>query len=364
MGWIALADHDGQSFSANGLGTAKGAPTLVGTEPGALLTRGSLVIETRLPTIKRPQPLVFYNRPGEWPFHLSLKAIPGGGLILILNQGGDILHKSINHSEAGRMDILRITYSWDSINRWGRLALERTDQEQVILVPIDSPKPLLVSDVQSLVRPSADRYLAPDMIYLAISTDIEPVGPMPSMVPETPIATPVGFREIGGLRRGDLVLTTDGKSVPVLQTLTRTVPARGHFSPVLLRAPFFGLLQDITIAPSQRLIMSGSEVEYLFGQESVLVPASHLLGGTSARGAQRGLLITYTQLLLPGHEALNAAGTVAESLYIGRLRRKRDQLGASLLATTDRNQIPDHGPSIYPVLKSFDALVLAEQRAA
>ena len=110
MGWIALADHDGQFFSANGLDAAKGAPALVATEPGALLTRGSLVIETRLPTIKRPQRLVFYNRPGEWPFHLSLQAIPGGGLTLILDQGGDILHRSINHSEAGRMDILRITY--------------------------------------------------------------------------------------------------------------------------------------------------------------------------------------------------------------------------------------------------------------
>lgn len=364
MGWIALADHDGQAFSANGLSAPSVAPALVGTEPGALLTRGSLVIETRLPTIKRPQSLVYYNRPGEWPLLLSLKAIPGGGLILILDQGGDILHKSINHSEAGRTDILRITYSWDSITRWGQLALERSDQEQVILVPITSPKPILVSDIQSLARPSADRYLAPDVIYLAISTDVEPVGPMPSLAPETPIATPAGFREIGKLHRGDLVLTANGKSVPVLQSLTRTVPARGHFSPVLLRAPFFGLRQDITVAPSQRLVISGSEVEYLFGQESVLVPASHLLGGTSARVAQRELLITYTQLLLPGHEALNTAGTIAESLYIGRLRRKKDQLGASLLATSDRSKLPDHGPSIYPVLKSFAALVLAEQRAA
>ncbi len=187
---------------------------------------------------------------------------------------------------------------------------------------------------------------------------------MPSLAPKTQVATPNGYQEVGELRRGDLVLTADGKSVPDLQTLTRTVPAKGHFSPVLLRAPVFGLQQDIIVAPSQRLVISGSEVEYLFGRESVLVPAFHLLGGTSARAASHRLLTTYTQLLLPGHEALDAAGTVAESLYIGRLRRKKDQLNASLLANLDRNQLPDHGPSIFPVLRAFDALVLAEQRAA
>lgn len=364
MGWIALADHEQQIFATKGLGAPMGSPALVDTSPGALLTRGSLVIETRLPTIKRPQPLVLYNRTGNWPFHFSLQAIPGGGLVLIMDQGEEILHKSINHSEAGRMDILRITYSWNSLERWGQLSLERSDQEQVILVSIDAPKPLLVSDIQSLIQPSADRFMAPDVIYLAVSTDIEPVGPMPSLAPKTQVATPRGYQEIGSLRRGDLVLTADGKSVPVLQALTRTVPARGHFSPVLLRAPFFGLQQDIVVAPSQRLVISGSEVEYLFGRESVLVPAFHLLGGTSARVAKHGLLTTYTQLLLPGHEALDAAGTVAESLYIGRLRRKKDQLNASLMSKLDRSWLPDHGPSIFPVLKAFDALVLAEQRAA
>ncbi|MBV1896367.1 MAG: Hint domain-containing protein [Rhodobacteraceae bacterium] len=364
MGWIALADHDQWDFSANGLNARHGASALVDTRPGMLLTRGSIVIETRLPTIKKPQPLFSYNRPGNWPLYLSLQAIPGGGLTLILDQGGEVMHQSINHSEAGRMDILRITYSWNSIERWGRLSLERSDQEKVILVSTNAPKPLLVSDIEALVQPSADRFMAPEVIYLAVSTDIEPVGPMPSLAPKTLVATPFGYQEVGKLRRGDLVQTAGGKSVPVLQTLTRTVPARGHFSPVLLRAPFFGLVQDIIVAPSQRLVISGSEVEYLFGRESVLVPAFHLLGGTSARPATRGLVTTYTQLLLPEHEALDTAGTVAESLYIGRLRRKKDQLGASLLADFDRSKLPDHGPSVFPVLKLFDALVLAEQRAA
>lgn len=364
MGWIALADHDGFSFAPHGLDATNSAPRLVDDAPDAMLVRGSLVIETRLPITKQPEPLMVYTRPDKNPVHISLLAIPGGGLTLILDQGREVIHTSINHSEAGRMDILRITYSWDSPNRWGQLSLELSDQEQVVVVPVVAPKPLFLADIEAMIQPGPNRFMAPEVLYMAISTDIEPVGPMPSLAPETPIETPHGFQEIGTLRRGDLVVASDGNFVPVLQTLTRTVPARGHFQPVRLRAPYFGLKQDITVAPSQRLILSGSEVEYLFGQESVLVPICHLADATATRATCRGFLMTYTQLLLPQHEELNAAGAVIESLYIGRLRRKKDKLKASILAGLDRSGLPDHGRPICTVLNAFDTLILAEQRAA
>ena len=118
-----------------------------------------------------------------------------------------------------------------------------------------------------------------------------------------------------------LVLTPDGDAVPVLHRLSRRVPACGSFAPVRLRAPYFGLRQDITVAPSQRLVLSGSDVEYMFSQEAVLVEARHLVGGFAALAASAGPTITYTQLLLPEHEALDAAGCVAETLFVGRLRR-------------------------------------------
>lgn len=364
MSWIGLTDQDESFFALNGLDAPKSAPCLIDDAYNALLVRGSLVIETRLPTTSRPEPLLFYARSGENPVHISLQAIPGGGLTLILDQGGEISHTSINHSEAGRMDILRITYSWDSPNRWGQLALERSDKAQVVVVPVNAPKPLLLADIKALMQPGADRFVAKDVLYMAVSTEIEPVGPMPSLAPETLVATLSGYRQIGKLRRGDLVMTATGRNVPVLQTLTRTVPARGHYRPVRLRAPYFGLKQDITVAPSQRLVLSGSEVEYLFGQESVLVPVCHLVGSTTTRAVDHGLLMTYTQVLLPEHDTLIAAGTFVESLFIGRMRRKRTLLNASILAGFKRSGLPDHGRSFRPVLNAFDALILAEQRAA
>jgi hypothetical protein len=70
------------------------------------------------------------------------------------------------------------------------------------------------------------------------------------------------------------------------------------------------------------LIILGSDVEYTFGQEAVLVPARHLVNGFAARYEPTGSTVTYTHLLLPEHETLLVAGSSFESLYIGRIRRK------------------------------------------
>ncbi len=351
-------------FAAAGLGHAPGAPPLVATGRDALMPRGSIVVETRISPGRRPQPLIRFERHGGWPVHLSLQAIPGGGITLVLDQAGAITHGVLALPQTGRLDTLRITYCWDALARTAWLALGRTDSHRFLIAPVASPRPLRLGDARALIRGVGECYVSPDVVYVAVSTEVEPVGPMPSLAPDTPVATPQGYVAVSALRRGDTVLTASGAVVPVLHAFTRTVPARGQFRPVRMRAPYFGLQQDIVVAPFQHLVISGSVVDYMFGTGSVLVNASHLIGGTSAVHAECGPVVTYTQLLLPGHEALLAAGSAIESLYVGRLRRDRRALGASLLAGLDRARLPEHGRSVYPVLRPFDALVLAEQRAA
>lgn len=364
MGWIALADQDGAQFDPRGLGMPTNAPDMVAQGRDALLARGSLVIETRLPGSVQPVPLILFGRGGDWPFRFSLLAIPGGGLSLTMDQGGEMLQRTITHSDLGGMDVLRMTYSWDAPRKWGFLALERADHQKVVLLHLQSPRPMRLSDARALLCEGQDRYLAPEVLFLALSSKMEPVGPIPTLHPDAPIATPRGYRRAGDLRRGDTVTSGSGAVVPVLHRLERTVPALGSFAPVRLRAPYFGLREDVCVAPAQRLVISGSEVDYLFGQEAVLFPARHLSGGVALARVACGPTITYTQLLLPAHETLNLGGTTAESLYIGRIRRNRALLAVSLLAGIDRQTLPDHGRSIYPVLRAFEAMVLADQRAA
>ncbi|WP_050930115.1 Hint domain-containing protein [Aestuariivita boseongensis] len=366
MAWIAIADHTDAQFDAQGLGPNGARPNAhYEALPATLLVpKGSLVIETGLSPQRRPQPLLTFRQSIAGPLQISLQAIPGGGLTLVIANGDDLQHCAIGHAETGRTDLLRITYSWDAPARTGLIAVERTGSSAVTLFPVKAPKPILMRDLRALCLGDGQREFSQDVVYFAAATHIEPVGPSPTLTPETPIATPQGYKPAGSLKRGDTVLTASGQVVPVLHRVDCEKPARGLNRPVILRAPYFGLQQDITVAPDQRLVMEGSEVEYLFGHEAVLVPARHLGGAAAVAAPYRSGTIRYCQLLLPGHEALNAAGTAAESLYIGRIRRKPRLLAASHLANLDQAFLPDHGKSLYPVLRAYDAQVLADYRAA
>ena len=364
MTWLALCDHEERRLSLRGLGMDKQDAPLLEDAPQTLLTRGSIVFETRLSADGRPQVLFAYKTTYPVLRSLTFQAIPGGGIAMVQVQGDRICHTAIQHQEPGRTDVARITYSWDTAVNWGRMSLEKPESTQVTAVHLDNPLPLSLEDIRGLMLGKSDQTFSSDMIFAALSNQIEPVGPMPSLLPDTPIATPWGYKPVTALRRGDSVLTRDDGVVPVLHKITRNVPARGSYRPVRLRAPYFGLQQDIIVSPDQRLIIDGPEVEYLFNQEAVLVPARHLVNGFAALNEPCGPVVRYTQLLLPRHETLLAAGTSVESIYIGRIRRNSHHLQSSLLHAFDRSLLPEHPRPKHHVLRWYDAIHLARRRAA
>lgn len=363
MGWIGLADQNGGRFDAEGLGkTASGAGNA--RDPEALMPRGTIMLETSLTPERRPQTLLAFHRQYPWFGSFALQMLPGGGIVLVENQGDDIRHATLKHDADNRITVLRLTYSWDAPARWARLTLEQPEMDHTQSVLLAPPLPIPLSDMRAVFLDPRQRELHPEVDYIALSTRVEPVGPMPGLTGSVPVITPHGKVFADRLKRGDLVVTAGGTQVPVLHTVKRTVPARGSFHPVLIRAPYFDLDQNIIVAPQQRLVMGGSEVEYMFGKEAVLVPARHLINGVSTKFATGPDFVTYHQILLPGHEAIQAAGCPVESLYIGRLRRKPEQLAASVLAGTCRSRLPEHPKPVWPVLKPFEAITLAMHRAA
>ena len=351
MAWLAVCDQNAAWLTPLG-----GAEELV--------VRGALVIETRLPELRRLKPLLAASAAGDWPMSFALQALPGGGLSLILDLCGEVVNHVIDCADSGRADVLRITYAWDAPARSGWLAIERPGRDQITLLPCPNPRPMHRDHIAALIGPGPDRYLSPEVLFAAASDAVEPVGPQPALTPGIPIATPDGARRAGDLRRGDLVLTAEGSAVPVLHAISRIVPGRGTFAPVCLRAPYFGLRQDIAVASTQKLLIDGSEVEYLFGRETVRLQAGHLLGSPQVQPVRAGWLVPYFQLVLPDQETMIAAGCPVESLNIGRIRRKPALLGASILADLDRASLPEHATPASPVLHAFDAIVLAEHRAA
>ncbi|MGR3712022.1 MAG: Hint domain-containing protein [Shimia sp.] len=364
MSWLALIDKTRTLFRLDGLARygQKPGPDLVDLRTP--MQTGSLVVETRVSPYDKPQMLLGYAPQTRSGVRLSLQAVPGGGVVLVLHAGSETFHTAVNLDTGGRADVIRITYSWDMRARRGRLSLERPGTFRVEVKEMANPIPLSPEDMCEFVHDELSRVLSPDVIYAALSDRVEPIGPMPTMTSDTPVMTGEGYVPAATLQRGDLVHTTQGDVVPVLASVKRTVPAAGLFTPIMLRAPFFGLQEPIVVSPSQRLVIGGSRVEYTFGAEHVLVPAGHLLNGTAAKSIKTDPLVTYCQLILPDHDALLVAGTYLESFDIGRIRRRKDVLRASLLNQFPRASLPEHSRTAYPVLREFEALTLAAQRAA
>lgn len=358
MSWIAYAGQQGQAWVC---------PEKFGNTAAArdvLMPRGSILIETRLSPEGRPQTLLAYERAHPWHGSLSVRAVPGGGIVLIMSQGEDVFHTVLQHRHDARTDVLRVTISWDSTARWGRITVERPESDAIVVQDTPPPPPLLLEDIYTITRRPQLIEMDEDVLFFAASEAIEPVGPMPSLLGQVPVLTPNGYTPVSQLQCGDTVVTRNAGVVPVLAQVSRRVPGLGMFQPIRLRAPYFGLQRDLVVAPYQRLVIGGSEVEYLFGHEAVLIPALSLVNGFAAVRETGAHMVRYHQVLLPGHEPIMAAGAELESLYVGRLRRRRAEVRQTLLTEVAPGLLPEHARAGLKVLRPFEAITLAEARAA
>ncbi|SFR34549.1 Hint domain-containing protein [Litoreibacter janthinus] len=119
----------------------------------------------------------------------------------------------------------------------------------------------------------------------ARTTDRDPVFSNINDLPEAPantgmmastrVATPSGPRRIDELSIGDVVLDAMGREAKVRHVLQTDAP-RNAF---LLRAPYFGLDHDVVLAPEQKIVVTSDTAEYLFGEETVIVPVWSLNDG-------------------------------------------------------------------------------------
>lgn len=364
MSWLGLADEQERRFSLRGIGDDRSDARRHPAADDYLLARGTVMFETRMTPDRRPHSLIGFDH--GWPDQrsLSFQAIPGGGISLVQVEGERIAHEAIQHAVSTRTILLRITFSWDCPKNRACLTVERPETREVSSKAVGNVSPMPLKALRDMIMGRGNCSFDKDVVFAAVSDTVEPVGPTPSLAAQAMVETPFGYKQARDLKRGDTVMTRNGDVVPILHRIDRTLPARGSFAPVRLRAPYFGLLDDVLVSPQQRLVIDGSEVEYLFNEEAVLVPARHLVNGFAALREPPQPTVSYTQFILPKHEAMIVAGTALESLYIGRLRRKPDVLNATLLKGIDRGTLPEHARPAYRELKWYDAIHLARQRAA
>lgn len=364
MTWLALTDHTDRRLSLRGLGIDKQDKPLLLDDPNTPLMQGTILFETRIAADQNPKVLFSIKATTPNLRSLTFQTIAGGGISVVQVQGARKTHATLPLRAAEQTEMIRVSYSWDANARSGRLTLEYPGKTMLSTTPVVDPQALSLSDVRGLMLGQGDQVFAEDMYFAALSNQIEPIGPTPTMLPDTPVATPWGYKPLAGLRRGDTVMTHTTGVVPVLHKLTRVVPARGSYSPIRLRAPYFGLQQDIIVSSHQPVLVDGPEVNYLFGENTVLVPARHLINGFSAIAEPCGPMVKYAHLLLPDSETILAAGTAVPSLNIGEITRNRDVLSGSMLHHLDSNSLPLHLAPPQKVLSWHDVIHLARQRAA
>ena len=115
--------------------------------------------------------------------------------------------------------------------------------------------------------------VAQNLPYIGFHQGPIHVAPSSTLDYHTPVLKPLCYRKIGMMKPGDTAISTGGDIVPVLGVFKNTTPAFGSFAPVRLRAPYFVLQSDLVMAGAQRLIFGGSNAEYTFGCDEVLIPA-------------------------------------------------------------------------------------------
>lgn len=343
MSWIGLTDLTKGLFNPAGLG-AKSAPTNDSvTAPFAILPAGTLVIETTYRAEpETPQSVLQYDRKKDWYRHLSVELTAAGEMQVRMVQGQSRFVARLKFPVPEHDTPVRLYFSWNAPERTGRLAFKFIETGQFFVVKVGNPLPMPVLDALTIMRNGHSTQIGPETAFVAVSDAVEPVGLQAGVCVGTLIETPSGPTKIERLRLGDRVLTATAGVQPVRWITKRTVPALGRFRPIRLRAPFFGLHEDMLMAPDHRILVEGSETEYLLGEEDALLPAQRLVGSHAAISEARLKTVTYYHVLLDHHDCLLHGGLWSESLYVGQIAMDRERLAATALSDMPVSAIPTH----------------------
>ncbi len=291
-------------------------PTLA---TGEIVEAGQFVLELALPLAEAAVLLDFHSTDG-WPRTFTLFHDPKAGLVLIHRQGQAVARHSLPGPVAQVTGTGRLTLLFDAPGRFWQMQMEYLSHD-VMAPAVDTgsdPLPLLTGDLHALSEGPFRNSRHNAVLWFGLTKGASLPQRAPWIGQRTPIDTPRGPVLAGHLSPGDLVCTADGGLLPLRGVSRMDLPARGSFAPVILRAPFFGGSHDILVATDQLVALSGPEVEYLFGEDEVLVQAGNLVDGRSALAEQRRAVASVLMLEFDFPALLVADGC---TLFAGQNRQ-------------------------------------------
>ncbi len=353
VNWIATRTAERGAFHPRGLCCADPAgPVGLG-----LLARGSILIETKTRPLSNPINLVRFSVLDPWPTGLKICLEPDGTVRLMVRQGGRYLETALHTGLGGKIETAHIAFIWDAPQRRGRLSVYVPDHGHMWQTDVLSPFPLSLRDVRRMVADPAT--VSPDVEFMAVADAPCPIGPVPGLSGSAAVDTPDGPALIRDLKAGDLVCADGRSPVKALWVGRMSVPTLGRFAPMRLRRPYMGLWDDLITSMDQRICLSGSEVEYLFGEERVTTAVRHLEIRNCAEPVKNPPpVMTYYQVLLETHEIMRVNGAKVESFDGSAALASRSTFGVSVLADMPEDRRPREVGLAAPVLQGFEALTL------
>lgn len=266
-------------------------------DAGDLVHSGLFVVELALP-LSEPAVLLNFQTADGWPRTFTLFHDPMAGFVLIHRQGQSVARHALAGPLAPYVGTARLSLRFDAPGRVWEFRLDHLDAEgrPSVMAKGHNPLPLRPQDLVALShgRGGGRRHAA--VLWFGLTRGADLPARAPWIGQRTPVETARGPVLAGNLRPGDLVATADGGLLPLRQIVRLDLPACGSFAPVILRAPFYGSSHDLLVSADQRIVLSGPEVEYSFGEDEVLVDAAALVDGRTALADQRRAVASVLRL--------------------------------------------------------------------
>lgn len=304
--WVALSD-------AGLLDPVLRAATLTQSDQlqSGLVHAGLFVLELTLPL---PGAMVLLNHQSDhgWPRTVAVFHDLAAGLVILHRQGKSVARHVLPGPIPQGRGTGRLEFQFDAPARRWQLSFELLDSDQPARISASgrNPLPMHLSDIQALcIAPRDDG----PVLWFGITRGAAPPVKAPWIGQRTPVDTSLGPVAAGNLKPGAIIMTADHGPLPLLARQDLTLPARGSFAPVLLRAPFFGQAQDLLVSADQMIAVSGPEAEYLFAEEAVLMRAGDVVDGRTALTDQRRAVIGAVALDLGRPALITADGCLIAS---------------------------------------------------
>lgn len=354
MSWIGLRDTGTLAFDLRGLDAEPVAPPAGDSLPGA-----ALLVEFRHRIAPERRNILRHAVSDGWRSGLTLASEPGGALALMQGTEAESRRWSLRPAALEEGETLVVTLDWSR-----RLfVLWRPDRQDLTAMPLTGLLPLAIADAARMLTDPEVCRLSPDVDFVALSDRPVPMGPLGGFNPQARVAVPGGQAGVADLVPGQPVLIEGGGIARVVWAGPVTLPARGLYAPLFLRAPYHGLTEDLLVSADIHLRLRGSDIEYLFGHEVVALAARHLTDTRSVIAVPPMPTVRYRQVALDRPGALIVNGLPVEPPGLSRLAGDIDRLALTVARGSAATFVAAR-PEPCPRLRDFEALTLRRLRAA